>query len=153
MKILVLNGPNLNLLGQREPAIYGTISLDDLNRRLAQYAEGLNANRSGEGKIELFFYQTNHEGVLIDMIQKASETYAGIVYNPAAHTHYSIALRDAVAGVPIPVVEVHYSDITVREGFRHVSVLKDVCISQFKGKGAISYEEGLAFLIEYLDKH
>jgi 3-dehydroquinate dehydratase-2 len=153
MKILVLNGPNLNLLGQREPAIYGTISLDDLNRELAQYAEGLNADRGEKETIELFFYQTNHEGVLIDMIQKAAETYAGVVYNPAAHTHYSIALRDAVAGVPIPVVEVHYSDIAVREGFRHVSVIKDACISQFKGRGVKSYEEGLEFLVEYIDKH
>ncbi|MDR3315567.1 MAG: 3-dehydroquinate dehydratase [Coriobacteriales bacterium] len=153
MKILVLNGPNLNMLGQREPAIYGTLSLDDLNRKLAQYAEGLNADRGEKDKAELFFYQTNHEGVLIDMIQKASETYAGIIYNPAAHTHYSIALRDAVAGVPIPVVEVHYSDIAQREGFRHLSVFKEVCISQFKGKGVVSYEEALAFLIEYIEKH
>ncbi|MDR1713042.1 MAG: 3-dehydroquinate dehydratase [Coriobacteriales bacterium] len=153
MKILILNGPNLNLLGQREPEIYGTTSLDDLNRRLAQYGESLNQARAEHARVELYFYQSNHEGVLIDMIQKAPDTYAGILYNPAAHSHYSIALRDAVAAIPTPVVEVHYSDIAVREGFRRVSLMEDVTVAQFKGKGVVSYEEGLAYLINYIDEH
>ena len=153
MKILVLNGPNLNLLGQREPDIYGTLTLDALNRELAQYAEQLGDQRLGDAQgIELYFYQSNHEGIIVDTIQNAPRAYAGIVYNPAAHTHYSIALRDAIAAVPTPVVEVHLSDISTREPFRSVSVITDVCLAQFKGKGADSYKEALAALVEHLDQ-
>jgi 3-dehydroquinate dehydratase-2 len=152
MKILVLNGPNLNLLGQREPEIYGTLTLDGLNRQLARFGEELNEMRVGlRETIELFFYQSNHEGVLVDTIQNAPRNYQGIVYNPAAHTHYSIALRDAIASISIPVVEVHLSDISLREGFRSHSVMADACIGQFKGRGVISYRDGIEFLVERLD--
>ncbi|MDR1183935.1 MAG: 3-dehydroquinate dehydratase [Coriobacteriales bacterium] len=152
MNILVLNGPNLNLLGQREPDVYGTLTLDELNRQLAQFGEELNERRAGvRERVELFFYQSNHEGVLVDTIQDAPRNYQGIVYNPAAHTHYSIALRDAIASITIPVVEVHLSDISLREGFRSHSVIVDACIGQFKGRGAISYRDGVEFIVERID--
>jgi 3-dehydroquinate dehydratase-2 len=152
MKILVLNGPNLNLLGQREPEIYGTLTLNEMNRQLAFFGEELNARRaSGEERIELYFYQSNHEGVLVDTIQNAQYSYEGIVYNPAAHTHYSVALRDAIASVPTPVVEVHLTDIGAREGFRALSVMADACIGQFKGRGVDSYKDALETLINYLE--
>jgi 3-dehydroquinate dehydratase-2 len=151
MKILVLNGPNLNLLGQREPAIYGTLTLEEMNRQLACFGEELNARRpKGAEPVELFFYQSNHEGALVDTIQDAPRTYAGIVYNPAAHTHYSIALRDAIASIAIPVVEVHLSDISMRDGFRSLSVMADACIGQFKGRGVDSYKDALEALVKYL---
>jgi 3-dehydroquinate dehydratase-2 len=152
MKILVLNGPNLNLLGQREPEIYGALTLDELNRQLAQYVEEINEQRYDQKEqVELYFYQSNHEGVLIDTIQNAPRNYRGIVYNPAAHTHYSIALRDAIASIAIPVVEVHLSDIRMREGFRTLSVMSEVCIGQFSGRGMISYRDGIELLISRLD--
>ena len=158
MKILVLNGPNLNLLGRREPEIYGTMSLDDLNRSIGSFAsEQLDPGRKLDPKrdvadaIELSFLQSNHEGQLIDIIQNAPGMYDGIVYNPGAHTHYSYALRDAIAAVTIPVVEVHLSDISTREEFRRHSVMTDVCFAQFKGEGAVSYHKALAFLVQHLD--
>lgn len=152
MKILVLNGPNLNLLGQREPEIYGTLTLDELNRQLAVCVEEINARRVGAAeRIELYFYQSNHEGVLVDTIQNAARNYQGIVYNPAAHTHYSIALRDAIVSIPIPVVEVHLSDIRMREGFRALSVMSEVCIGQFAGRGMISYRDGVELLVSRID--
>ncbi|MDR0346938.1 MAG: type II 3-dehydroquinate dehydratase [Coriobacteriales bacterium] len=152
MNILVLNGPNLNLLGQREPDIYGTLTLDDLNRQLARFGEELNEERgTSKERVELYFFQSNHEGVLVDTIQSAPYHYEGIVYNPAAHTHYSIALRDAIASISVPVVEVHLSNIATREGFRSHSVMVDVCIGQFKGMGVASYKSGIEYLIEYVD--
>jgi 3-dehydroquinate dehydratase-2 len=101
--------------------------------------------------IETVFFQSNHEGLLIDTIQNAPVHYDGIVYNPAAHTHYSIALRDAIAAIPIPVVEVHLSDIAAREQFRHTSVMADVCIAQCAGNGVQSYLEALEFLVAHID--
>jgi 3-dehydroquinate dehydratase len=161
VKILVLNGPNLNLLGQREPDIYGTLTLHELNQLLVRHGEELDEGRrdgtgeSEEGRaaerIELYFYQSNHEGVLVDTIQNAPRSYEGVIYNPAAHTHYSIALRDAIAAVPIPVVEVHLSDTAAREGFRAVSVMEEVCLAQFKGRGARSYCDALDALVRHLD--
>jgi len=152
VKILVLNGPNLNLLGRREPGIYGTLTLDALNRELAAYGEELNSSRpNNAATVELFFFQSNHEGVLVDTIQNAQRAYNGLVYNPAAHTHYSIALRDAVAAVPTPVVEVHLSNISTREDFRRLSLMQDVCIAQFKGEGALSYKKAIAHLVAHLD--
>jgi 3-dehydroquinate dehydratase-2 len=152
MKILILNGPNLNLLGQREPEIYGSLTLNELNCQLAYFGEELNRKRSGrKERIELYFYQSNHEGILVDTFQNAPHNYDGIVYNPAAHTHYSIALRDAIASIPIPVVEVHLSDINVREGFRSHSVMTDVCIAMFKGMGVISYRDGIELLVSHID--
>ena len=153
MKILVLNGPNLNLLGRREPEVYGAMTLDELNRSVAGFADGeLCPKRDAEDAIELVFFQTNHEGQLIDVLQNAPRLYDGVVYNPAAHTHYSIALRDAVAAIPTPVVEVHLSDIESREDFRRHSVMRDVCIAQFKGEGAASYHKALAYLVGHLDR-
>jgi 3-dehydroquinate dehydratase-2 len=146
MKILVLNGPNLNLLGRREPEIYGLQTLDDINRALAAYAK----ERYG-ARVRLQFFQTNHEGQLIDTIQNTSRTYDGIVYNPAAHTHYSVALRDAIAAVSTPVVEVHLSNIMAREDFRRVSLMTDVCIGCFMGKGAQSYGEALDTLVAHVE--
>jgi 3-dehydroquinate dehydratase-2 len=151
MKILVLNGPNLNLLGQREPEIYGTLTLDEMNRQLAFFGEELNARRADAERIELYFYQSNHEGILVDTIQNAQHTYAGIIYNPAAHTHYSVALRDAIASVPTPVVEVHLTDISMREGFRALSVMTDACVGLFKGRGVDSYKDALEALVTYLE--
>jgi 3-dehydroquinate dehydratase-2 len=152
MRILVLNGPNLNLLGQREPEIYGTLTLDELNRQIALYGEEINRGRTGHaGRVELYFYQSNHEGILVDTIQGAFGSYDGIIYNPAAHTHYSIALRDAIASVSVPVAEVHLSDISLREGFRAVSVIADACIGQLKGRGVDSYKDALDLIVGYLD--
>ncbi|MDR1422771.1 MAG: 3-dehydroquinate dehydratase, partial [Coriobacteriales bacterium] len=142
MRILIVNGPNLNLLGQREPDVYGTMTLDELNGTVAAHALKLTEQREQRATltaprtpVEVAFFQSNHEGQLVDTIQNAQDSYDGIVYNPAAHTHYSIALRDAIAAVPTPVVEVHLSDISKREQFRHTSVMADVCLAQFKGKG------------------
>jgi 3-dehydroquinate dehydratase-2 len=153
MKILVLNGPNLNLLGRREPDIYGSMTLDELNRRIAGHGEELNELRTDKEELELVFFQHNHEGVLIDTIQNSVRAYDGIVYNPAAHTHYSIALRDAIAAVPTPTVEVHLSDIENREEFRRLSVMCVVCIAKFFGEGAKSYEKAVDFLTQWLDEH
>jgi 3-dehydroquinate dehydratase-2 len=156
MKLLILNGPNLNLLGRREPDIYGTMTLDELNRSVAVHAHALSEQRMAAepvaDPIEAVFFQSNHEGLLIDTIQNAPAHYDGIVYNPAAHTHYSIALRDAIAAVPTPVVEVHLSDIAAREQFRHTSVMSDVCIAQFMGNGVQSYLDALEFLVEHIDR-
>jgi 3-dehydroquinate dehydratase-2 len=151
MKLLVLNGPNLNLLGKREPDIYGTLTLDELNRSVAKYAQQLNERIADERyRLELHFFQSNHEGVLVDAIQKAQGIYDGIVYNPAAHTHYSIALRDAIASVEVPVIEVHLSNIIARESFRSVSVMKDVCIGQVMGKGVESYKDAVSTVAEHV---
>ena len=150
MRILVLYGPNLNLLGTREPEIYGTLTLDEINQEIIIYAEKLNQGlsmKSGTEQIELDYFQSNHEGVLIDTIQEAQQRYEGIIYNPAAHTHYSIALRDAIASISIPVVEVHLTDISQREDFRSVSVMKDVCIGQCMGRHIDSYKEALDMLV------
>lgn len=147
MKLLVLNGPNLNLLGQREPEIYGDLTLHKLEQRVAQHAEDISQTIEGGEGVEVYFFQSNHEGVLVDTIQNASRAYDGIIYNPAAHTHYSIALRDAIAAIPLPVVEVHLSDIATREAFRRISVMSDVCVAQIKGLGVQGYIEALDLLV------
>lgn len=130
-RILVINGPNLNMLGTREPDVYGTETLDTLEEAVASYA-----NECG---IDADFIQSNSEGKLIDAIQKAPRKYAGIVYNPGAHTHYSYALRDAVASIDVPVVEVHISNIDEREQFRATSVIAPACVAQIKGLGIEGY--------------
>lgn len=135
MKLLILNGPNMNLLGKREPEIYGRESYDDLCRFVRTYAE--------QRGIATDFVQSNHEGALIDAIQAADGTYDGIVFNPAAYTHYSYALADAIAAVAVPVVEVHLSDITARESFRRTSVTAGACIAQIVGKGFAGYTEAI----------
>ncbi|MGL4952289.1 MAG: type II 3-dehydroquinate dehydratase [Culicoidibacterales bacterium] len=141
MKILVLNGPNLNLLGIREPEIYGTQSLSDLEKILVVTATPY--------QVALTFAQSNHEGVLIDWLQQAFfEAYDAVIFNPAAYTHYSYAIHDTVASIPIPVVEVHLSDITKREAFRQHSVLETVAAARFYGKHFQSYVDALHYLIE-----
>lgn len=138
-KILVLHGPNLNLLGQREPEIYGSITLDDINRKMTARGEAAG--------IRLDFLQSNHEGVLVDAIQGAQQKYAFIILNAAAFTHYSIARRDAIAAVDVPVVEVHLSNIHRREEFRRRSVIAPVAMGQIAGFGADSYLVALEIVI------
>lgn len=143
VKILVLHGPNLNLLGEREPEVYGSMTLRQLNARLRNevLSEGF------EERVQLSFYQSNSEGRLIDVLQRGRKKYSGVVFNPGAYTHYSIALRDAVASIGIPVVEVHLSEISKRESFRHVSVIAPVCVKQISGLGWKSYWEGIKVLV------
>ncbi|MDF2999997.1 MAG: 3-dehydroquinate dehydratase, type [Bacillota bacterium] len=139
MKILVINGPNLNMLGVREPEIYGTLTLNEINHQLLEKGKELG--------VELDFFQSNHEGSIIDKIQESYGIVKGMVINPGAYTHYSIAIRDAIAAVGIPAVEVHLSDINSREDFRKISVIKSVCVKQIWGKGLHSYLEALEFLV------
>ena len=138
-KILVLNGPNLNLLGMREPEIYGSLTLADINRRMR--------HRASEVGLEITFMQSNHEGVLVDAIQRARRTVDYIILNAGAFTHYSIALRDAIAAVNVPVIEVHLSNIHQREEFRHKSVIAPVVLGQIAGFGAESYMAALEIII------
>ena len=130
-KVLIIHGPNLNLLGKREPAIYGAATLDDINTMLS--------NRAQELGLQLTIVQTNHEGVMIDTIQEADDKFSCIIINPAALTHYSIAVRDALAAIGVPAIEVHLSNIYQREKFRHHSVISPVAIGQIAGFGANSY--------------
>lgn len=139
MKILAINGPNLNLTGIRKPEIYGTDTLDVIMNELHDYVESLNG--------ELFAFQSNHEGELIDMIQAAMSDIEGIIINPGAYAHYSYAIRDAIEACGIPTVEVHLSDISNREEFRRISVIKDVCIAQISGLGKQGYIEAAKLLL------
>ena len=140
MNILVLNGPNLNLLGEREPEIYGNDTLEELMMWLETSSDGRNH--------KFKFYQSNHEGNLIDAIHDERQWANGMIINPGALSHYSYAIRDAISSTGIPTVEVHLSDIMDREDFRKISVIKDVCISQVFGLGKKSYLEGLKILNE-----
>jgi len=144
MKILLLNGPNLNLLGSREPEKYGNLTLTDIEDKLAETAQKHN--------VELTCRQTNHEGRLVDEIQEANGTFDGIILNAGGYTHTSVAVRDAIVAVSIPVVEVHLTNIHAREDFRHNSLLAPVCIGQICGFGAYSYELGLFALLNRLGK-
>ena len=140
MNILVINGPNLSLLGDREPEIYGNDTLEELMMWLETSSDGRNHN--------FRFYQSNHEGVLIDAIHDERQWANGMIINAGALSHYSYAIRDAISATGIPTVEVHLSNIMGREDFRKISVIKDVCVRQVYGLGKKSYLEGLKILNE-----
>ncbi|MBR8838414.1 MAG: type II 3-dehydroquinate dehydratase [Stigonema ocellatum SAG 48.90 = DSM 106950] len=142
LSVLVLHGPNLNLLGQREPGIYGSVSLAEINRLLE--AEGLKL------QAQIFPMQSNHEGILVDAIHEALAQHQGILINAGAYTHTSVALRDAIAAVKLPTVEVHLSNIYRREDFRHHSYIAPVAIGQISGFGVQSYLLGLQALVHHL---
>lgn len=140
MKVLVLNGPNLNLLGRREPEVYGSATLSDIETEITSYASEL--------ECEVSFAQSNCEGKLIDALHAAMDDADAVVFNPGAYTHTSVALRDAVASIGIPVVEVHLSNIAGRESFRAKSLIAPVCAGQISGFGARSYLLGLAAAVD-----
>jgi len=142
MKLLVLHGPNLNLLGRREPELYGTLTMEEINRSIGQLATELGCSVS--------FFQSNSEGALIDAIQAAADKVDGILINPAAFTHTSIAIRDALSSVKLPFVEVHLSNIHRREEFRHTSLTAPLAVGQISGFGRDSYLLGLRALFSYL---
>ncbi|HEY9703989.1 MAG TPA: type II 3-dehydroquinate dehydratase [Allocoleopsis sp.] len=144
LSILVLHGPNLNFLGIREPQIYGSMTLDNINHLLNEEAKIL--------QVELSIFQSNHEGVLIDTIHQAFGQHQGILINPGAFTHTSVAIRDAISAVDLPTVEVHLSNVYKRESFRHHSYIAPVAIGQISGFGAESYRLGLLALVNYLRK-
>ncbi|MBD1924748.1 type II 3-dehydroquinate dehydratase [Trichocoleus sp. FACHB-90] len=145
VSVLVLHGPNLNLLGLREPGIYGSLTLDEINHLLEQEGQTLQA--------KLSIIQSNHEGVLVDAIQNALGQHQGILINAGAYTHTSVAIRDAIAAVNLPTVEVHLSNIYRREAFRHHSYIAPVAIGQISGFGSQSYLLGLQALIHHLKEN
>ena len=135
MNILIINGPNLNLLGKREPGVYGSDSLEEIQREILEKAKQIGA--------EVDFFQSNHEGAIIDALHEAMDSYDGVVLNAGAYTHYSYAIRDAIAAIKIPVVEVHMSNVNSRDEFRHTSVIAPVCAGTIAGFGKNSYMLGL----------
>ena len=141
-QLLLLNGPNLNLLGEREPDVYGSTTLADVVAALDKVAADRGATLRAE--------QSNHEGVLIDLLQEARTWADGVIFNPGAFTHYSYALRDAIAGIDVPVVETHLSNVHARESFRHTSVISPVAIGVIAGFGPRSYELALDALLGHL---
>jgi len=140
MKVLILHGPNLNLLGTREPEVYGSMTLDDINAKLIELGKELDA--------EIRCLQSNHEGALIDALHDARTWASGVVFNPGGYTHTSVALRDAISAIQIPVIEVHLSNVYAREEFRHKSLISAVCKGKISGFGWKSYELGLRALID-----
>ena len=140
--ILVINGPNLNLLGRREPGVYGVATLDSINGSLTETGVSLG--------VDLEFFQSNSEGEIVDAIQQSLGRYQGIIINPAAYTHTSVAIRDALAAVAVPAVEVHLSNVYSREEFRHKSLTAPVVLGQIAGFGAVGYELALRGLLRHL---
>ncbi len=144
LRIFVLHGPNLNLLGEREPAIYGTVTLEEINAHLAAAAK--------EAGAEVEFFQSNHEGALVDRIQESPAWADGILVNPAGLTHTSVVVRDALAATSLPVVEVHLSNVYAREPFRRHSYVAEIAVGMVVGFGAKSYQLGLEALLAHLSK-
>lgn len=142
LPILILHGPNLNLLGVREPDVYGALSLAEIDRRLVEYGISIG--------LEVRTYQANSEGALIDELHSARQWAQGVVFNPGGYTHTSVALRDAVAAIGIPTVEVHLSNTQARDDFRHRSLIAPVCLGSIMGFGWRSYKLGLQALAEHL---
>lgn len=143
MKLLIINGPNINMLGIREPGVYGSQSYQELLRLLDHWAEVLG--------VEICHFQSNHEGAIVDEIQAAYGVYDGIVINPAAYTHTSVAILDALKAVAIPAVEVHISDVKAREDFRQVSYARLACIHTIMGQGLDGYRQAMVYLKDYLE--
>ncbi len=143
MKVLILHGPNLNLLGTRQPEIYGSMNLDEINKKLIELGMQLGA--------EVKCAQSNHEGTLIDALQDARTWADGVVFNPGGYTHTSVALRDAISAIQIPVVEAHLSNVYAREEFRHVSLISPVCAGKVVGFGWRSYMLALRALTDLLN--
>ena len=143
-KILVIHGPNLNLLGQREPDIYGKVTIDDINNDLRKMAKAR--------KVSLEIVQSNHEGEIVELIGRSGGKFGAILINPAAYTHTSVAIRDALSSVKVPAVEVHLSNIYAREEFRHTSLISPVARGQICGFGKMSYILGLEAAISLIDK-
>lgn len=144
MKLLVINGPNINMLGIREPSVYGSRNYEDLLQFIQDSAE--------EAGVSVDCYQSNHEGDIVDKIQAAYGVYDGIVINPAAYTHTSVAILDALKAVALPAVEVHISDVSAREAFRQVSYAGMACVKTYMGLGFDGYKEALLYLKNYLKK-
>ena len=144
MKFLFVNGPNLNLLGTREPEVYGTLTLEKINEELLKYAKELG--------VEIEFFQSNVEGEIVNAIQAARQNCAGIVINPAAYTHTSVAIRDAISAVALPAVEIHISNVYAREEFRKHSLIAPVCVGQIAGFGLDSYKLAMLALVKFLNK-
>ena len=140
--ILVIHGPNLNLLGEREPGVYGSDTFESINNEIVERAKA--------NSFDCDVFQSNHEGAIIDKLHEARKIYDGVVLNAGAYTHYSYAIRDAISAIKIPVVEVHMSNIHTREEFRHISVISPVCVGQIAGFGKASYLLGVDALAEIL---
>ena len=144
MKFLVLHGPNLNLLGTREPEVYGSMTMEDINSKLVEQGRGLG--------VDIRCQQSNSEGALIDILHEARAWADGVIFNPGGYTHTSVALRDAISSISIPVVEVHLSNVYAREEFRHKSLLSAVCKGKITGFGWHSYALGLQALVDILSE-
>ena len=145
MNILIINGPNLNLLGKREPGVYGGDSLSDIQGEIVSLAKELG--------VDVEFYQSNHEGGIIDALHNAMDESDGVILNAGAYTHYSYAIRDALACMKIPKIEVHISNIMEREDFRKISVIREVCDEQIKGEGLKGYERAMELAVKLIENN